>query len=97
MRMVAGERLLDFLNVQRNTGGRCGIIAHSQSPSAGMPYLWRRLSADPVAYAHDLSAAVRERDQAGSALIVVEAPPARPDWTAVAARLRRAAAGSGGA
>ena len=97
MRMVAGERLLDFLNAQGNKGGRCGIIGYSQPPAAGMPHLWRRLSLDPVAYAHDLYAALREMDHAGVDLIVVEAPPERPDWTAVADRLRRAAAGSAAA
>ncbi len=97
MRMVAGERLLDFLNAQGNKGGRCGIIGYSQPPPAGMPHLWRRLSLDPVAYAHDLYAALREMDHAGVDLIVVEAPPDRPDWTAVADRLRRAAAGSAAA
>ncbi len=94
MRMVAGERLFDILNGQGNKGGRCGVIGHSQLPAAGMPHLWRRLSLDPVAYAHDLYAALREMDHAGVDLIVVEAPPDRPDWTAVADRLRRAAAGS---
>jgi L-threonylcarbamoyladenylate synthase len=97
MRMVAGERLLDLLNGQGHQGGRCGIIGHSQPPAAGMPHLWRRLSLDPVAYAHDLYAALREMDHAGVDLIVVEAPPDRPDWTAVADRLRRAAAGSAAA
>ena len=97
MRMVAGERLRDFLNGQGHQGGRCGIIGHSQPPAAGIPHLWRRLSLDPVAYAHDLYAALREMDHAGVDLIVVEAPPERPDWTAVADRLRRAAAGSAAA
>lgn len=97
MRMVAGERLLDLLNGQGHQGGRCGIIGYSQPPAAGMPHLWRRLSLDSVAYAHDLYAALREMDHAGVDLIVVEAPPDRPDWAAVADRLRRAAAGSAAA
>ena len=64
MRMVAGERLLDFLNAQRHKGDRCGVIAHSQPPQAGMPHVWRLLAADPVGYAHDLYAALREMDHA---------------------------------
>jgi L-threonylcarbamoyladenylate synthase len=95
LRMVAGERLIDFLGAQRKQGARCGVIGHSQPPQAGVPHLWRLLSADPVAYAHDLYAALRDMDHAGVALIVVEAPPDRPEWTAVTDRLRRAAAGSG--
>jgi L-threonylcarbamoyladenylate synthase len=95
MRMVAGARLLDFLNAQRHKGDRCGVIAHSQPPQAGMPHAWRLLAADPVGYAHDLYAALREMDHAGVSLIAVEALPEAPEWAAVADRLRRAVAGSG--
>jgi L-threonylcarbamoyladenylate synthase len=96
MRLIASERLLDFLNAQRHKGDRCGVIAHSQPPQAGMPHVWRLLAADPVGYAHDLYAALREMDHAGVALIAVEALPETAAWAAVADRLRRAVAGSGG-
>ncbi|HYO27727.1 MAG TPA: L-threonylcarbamoyladenylate synthase, partial [Azonexus sp.] len=94
MRLVASERLLDFLNAQRHKGDRCGVIAHSQPPQAGMPHLWKLLAADPVGYAHGLYAALREMDHAGLALIVVEALPETPEWVAVTDRLRRAVTGS---
>jgi len=97
MRLVASERLLDFLNAQRHKGDRCGVIAHSQPPQAGMPHLWKLLAADPVGYAHGLYAALREMDHAGVALIVVEALPETPEWVAVTDRLRRAVTGSSGA
>ncbi len=97
MRLVASERLLDFLNAQRHKGDRCGVIAHSQPPQAGMPHLWKLLAADPVGYAHGLYVALREMDHAGVALIVVEALPEAPEWVAVADRLRRAVTGSSGA
>jgi L-threonylcarbamoyladenylate synthase len=96
MRLIASERLLDFLNAQRHKGDRCGVIAHSQPPQAGMPHAWRLLAADPVGYAHELYAALREMDHAGVALIAVEALPDTAGWVAVADRLRRAVAGSGG-
>jgi len=96
MRLIAGQRLLDYLNAQRHKGDRCGVIGHSQPPQAGMPHLWRMLPADPVGYAHDLYAALREMDHAGVSAIVVEALPEEPAWAAVADRLRRAVAGSGG-
>jgi len=95
MRLVASERLLAFLNAQRHKGDRCGVIAHSQPPQAGMPHLWKLLAADPVGYAHDLYAALREMDHAGVALIAVEALPETAEWAAVADRLRRAVTGSG--
>lgn len=95
MRLVASERLLNFLNAQRHKGDRCGVIGHSQPPQAGMPHLWRMLPADPVGYAHDLYGALRDMDHAGVALIAVEALPEGPGWAAVADRLRRAVAGAG--
>ena len=95
MRIVAGHRLLDFLNAQRHKGDRCGVIGHSQPPQAGMPHLWRMLPADPVGYAHDLYAVLREMDHAGVSSIAVEALPEGAAWAAVADRLRRAVAGSG--
>lgn len=95
LRLVAGERLLDFLNAQRHRGGRCAVISAHQPPQAGMPHAWRLMPADPVGYAHDLYAALRDMDRAAADLIVVEALPETPEWLAVADRLRRAAAGSG--
>ena len=95
MRMVAAERLLQFLDAQRHRGACCGVVGHSQPPPAGMPHLWRLLAADPVAYAHDLYATLREMDHAGVSLITVESLPDSPAWAAVADRLRRAVAGAG--
>ena len=95
MRLIAGQRLLDYLNAQRHKGDRCGVIGHSQPPQAGMPHLWRMLPADPVGYARDLYAALREMDQAGVSAIVVESLPEETAWAAVTDRLRRAVAGSG--
>ncbi len=95
MRLVASGRLLDFLNAHRHRGGRCAALCHSQPPQAGMPHAWRMLPADPVGYAHDLYAALRDMDHAGVDMIAVEAIPDDPAWAAVADRLRRAAAGAG--
>ena len=95
LRMVAGERLLDFINAQRHRGGRCAVISANQPPQAGMPHAWRLMPADPVGYAHDLYAALRDMDHAGVDIIVVEALPAGAEWAAVADRLRRAVAGAG--
>ncbi len=95
LRIVAGERLLDFLNAQRHRGGRCAVISPNQPPQAGMPHAWRLMPADPTGYAHDLYAALRDMDHAGVDLIVVEALPEDATWAAVADRLRRAAAGAG--
>lgn len=95
MRRVESGRLLDLLNAMRHSGRRCGVLAHSQPPQSGMPHVWKMLPAEPVGYAHDLYAALRELDHAGVDLIVVEAVPERPEWQAVGDRLRRSLAGAG--
>jgi L-threonylcarbamoyladenylate synthase len=69
----------------------CAVISANQPPQAGMPHAWRLMPADPVGYAHDLYAALRDMDHAGVDLIVVEALPDGAEWAAVADRLRRAA------
>lgn len=95
MKMVAPERLLDYLNVVRHRGSRCAVIAHSQPVHAGMPHHWRMLPMDANGYAHDLYAALRDADASGAEVIVVEAIPTGPAWSAVADRLRRALCGAG--
>jgi len=95
MRLIAGDRLLDFINAQRHRGSKCAVISANQPPQAGMPHAWRLMPADPVGYAHDIYAALRDMDHAGVDLIVVEALPSSADWSAVADRLRRAVAGAG--
>lgn len=54
---------------------------------------WLRMPRDPAAYARRLYAALRELDGAGCEAILVEAPPATPEWAAVLDRLKRACAG----
>ncbi len=56
---------------------------------------WVQAPADPAGYGHDLYARLRSLDESGAARILVEAPPATPEWAAVADRLGRAAVGSG--
>jgi L-threonylcarbamoyladenylate synthase len=57
---------------------------------------WRTLPADPVAYAHELYARLRELDELGLESIALEVPPDTPAWEAVRDRLRRAAGLGGG-
>ena len=52
---------------------------------------WVRMPSDPGAYAQKLYAALRELDTSGAALLLIETPPATPEWQAVLDRLRRAA------
>jgi L-threonylcarbamoyladenylate synthase len=101
MCMVTKDRLLELLNALGESGRRCSVLCHSQLPQSEStetrPHVWKMLPADPVGYAHDLYAVLRDLDHANTALIVVEAIPEGPEWAAVADRLRRAVVGAGGA
>jgi len=72
------------------------VLARCAAP-AGLAdgVTWVQAPADPAGYGHDLYARLRSLDESGATRILVEAPPASPDWAAVADRLGRAAVGSG--
>jgi L-threonylcarbamoyladenylate synthase len=67
---------------------RVAVLAFSR-PDERVDY-WLRMPRDPHAYAQKLYAALRELDGAGCDAILVEAPPAAPEWAAVRDRLQRA-------
>ncbi|MGQ0651507.1 MAG: L-threonylcarbamoyladenylate synthase [Betaproteobacteria bacterium] len=67
---------------------KVAVLAFSR-PDERVDY-WLRMPREPHAYAQRLYAALRELDAAGCELILVEAPPAEPQWAAVLDRLRRA-------
>jgi L-threonylcarbamoyladenylate synthase len=67
---------------------RVAVLAFSR-PDERVEY-WLRMPRDPNAYAQKLYGALRELDTAGCEEILVEAPPAAPEWAAVRDRLQRA-------
>jgi L-threonylcarbamoyladenylate synthase len=69
-------------------GDRVAVLAFSR-PDERVEY-WLRMPREPQAYARRLYAALRELDTAGCESILVESPPAAPQWAAVLDRLRRA-------
>jgi L-threonylcarbamoyladenylate synthase len=80
---------LSTLNAQRST---THVIAHTQIPSGDCAGQVSVIPHDPEAFARAIYAELHRCDEAGARLIVVEAPPDRPEWRAIADRLRRAAA-----
>ncbi|WP_347250735.1 Sua5 family C-terminal domain-containing protein, partial [Zoogloea sp.] len=77
---------------------RCGdaVLARQPAPAGLLEGVsWIAAPIDPAAYGHDLYASLRALDESPCARILVEAPPATPEWSAVADRLGRAAVGSG--
>ncbi|WP_298595683.1 L-threonylcarbamoyladenylate synthase [Zoogloea sp.] len=85
---------IDALAAQSRPGD--AVLARCAAP-AGLAdgVTWVQAPADPAGYGHDLYAQLRSLDESGAARILVEAPPATPEWAAVADRLGRAAVGSG--
>lgn len=94
MRMLTTAEILAL----KLSGQSWALLCHSRSASdhaAALPATSRRfLPEDPVAYAHELYAALRALDDCGANLIVVERTPDNAAWSAVNDRLRRALAGS---
>lgn len=70
-------------------GNSAAVLA--LSPPDERVDFWLRLPMEPQAYAQKLYAALRELDAAGCAMLLIESPPATPEWRAVLDRLRRAA------
>ncbi|MBC7513417.1 MAG: threonylcarbamoyl-AMP synthase [Herminiimonas sp.] len=101
--IVGHEKMVETLERLRAGGWRLALMHHrprtrpaDASPHAPPDELIAtvELQADPVAYGHDLYAALRRLDHAAADLIMVEAPPVSAAWHAVNDRLQRAAHGS---
>ena len=69
-------------------GTSVAVLAFSR-PDERVDY-WIRMPREPRAYAQRLYAAMRELDGAGCETILIEEPPATPEWTAIRDRLARA-------
>lgn len=67
---------------------RVAVLAFSR-PDERVDY-WLRMPRDAQAYAQRLYAALRELDNAGCEMMLIEAPPDTAEWAAVRDRLRRA-------
>lgn len=70
-------------------GSKVSVMAFS-APDDRVDF-WVRMPREPTAYAQKLYAALRELDTTEASLLLIEAPPATPEWQAVLDRLRRAA------
>jgi L-threonylcarbamoyladenylate synthase len=95
--MLAVEELADTLPKLQAQGVKVALIGHAL-PAAltDVAHAQRALPADPAGYAYGLYAALRDMDQTGSGLILVETPPQTGEWLGVNDRLRRSVFGSAG-
>jgi len=91
--------LVAMVRAAETAGRRVAVLAAADRAqalaAAGSTALLHAMPALPADYARELYAALRAQDTAGVDLIVVETPPATPDWAAIRDRLLRAAAGTG--
>ena len=102
--IVDDQKLAEVL-ARLGAGGWRVALMHFMSPAhlrngsvdaaPVKPVAIAALQAEPVAYGHDLYAALRRLDHADADLIIVEALPSSAAWHAVNDRLQRAAHGSG--
>ena len=97
MRVVSSRDLPGVLRETQGLGQSFGVLAHSRMTGLVPASSLRQLPSEPEGYARGLYAGLRELDQAGNELIIVEDIPEDAAWAAVADRLRRAACGSGAA
>lgn len=81
-----------FLAAARERSGRrVAALLLQASPLAEVEQTIR-MPTDAAAYAHQLYATLHQLDDEGYDVVLVESPPATPDWAGVLDRLRRAAA-----
>jgi L-threonylcarbamoyladenylate synthase len=66
------------------------VMSFHSRPTGDTSAAWIQAPADPDHYGHDLYANLRALDISGCDQILVEEPPASPEWTAIRDRLSRA-------
>jgi L-threonylcarbamoyladenylate synthase len=71
-------------------GKKVAVLSRAEAPSGPQEVSWQTAPRAVAGYAHELYASLRRLDDLGCALILVEAPPATPEWQGVNDRLQRA-------
>lgn len=94
LQLVAAADLAATAGRALDAGLRVAVLAAEPLSLAHPGSTWRPASGDPVQFARELYAILRELDAMGRDLILVATPPDAEAWRAVGDRLRRAAAGS---
>jgi len=94
LELVAADALPQRVAAQGGSRPRIAVAAHSRAAIAAAEAAGAAVTAmpaDAAEYGRGLYAMLRRLDAAGHDLILVEAPPATPEWLAVRDRLGRAA------
>ncbi|QJQ07623.1 threonylcarbamoyl-AMP synthase [Undibacterium piscinae] len=89
--LIAGEQLDACIEQLLAAGKRIAVMQYQEHVLPPSVTAFQQMPAEPVAYAHDVYAALRSLDLAHAEVILVEALPADKAWQGVSDRLRRAA------
>jgi L-threonylcarbamoyladenylate synthase len=93
--LVDGADLDDEIRQRVAGGERVAVFARGNRSADAGAHVWLSAPEAAEAYAHELYAALRALDASGVDTILLETPPAGPEWSAIHDRLGRAAVGSG--
>jgi len=93
--IIASSGMLDAVVREQASRQLVAVLARRPRPGYSSATVWMVGPRDAAEFAHYLYAGLRQLDQCGCSVIIVEAPPETPDWAAVRDRLGRAAVGSG--
>jgi L-threonylcarbamoyladenylate synthase len=88
LHLVAAAELPAKLAALR--GKRLAVLARAAAPPGLKDVSWQTAPRAVAGYAHALYASLRRLDDLGCDVILVEVPPAAPEWQGVNDRLRRA-------
>jgi L-threonylcarbamoyladenylate synthase len=89
LKIVQPEEIENYLRARTDTP--VAVLARRGRPRDSKATLWQVAPEMPDDYARLLYATLRRLDVSGCRMIVVESPPALPEWTAIRDRLGRAA------
>jgi L-threonylcarbamoyladenylate synthase len=92
LRLMPADQLRTALGILAKTGATPVAVYFRTVTPGRTVKAFRAMPDNPVAAAHELFAALRELDAAGTSLIWVESPPDAEAWDGVRDRLQRAAA-----
>lgn len=95
MLVEGGDLLVELAGSLTRQAQRVAALAFSAQQPLFKGLVWRAAPTDAAGYAHALYASLRELDEAGCDVLLVEQPPNEAAWLAVRDRLSRAAAGGG--
>jgi L-threonylcarbamoyladenylate synthase len=92
--LAEGDLLIEIVASLTRQGKRVAALSCSAAQPVNPALTWLAAPREARAYAHALYANLRQLDEAGCDMLIVEKPPQTAEWAAINDRLTRAAAGA---